>query len=66
VTAPGGSILFSSNYENWSLDEFERRALQVMKKNNWRARLASSPSPDWDFELPLNPRNMKSFFLVRI
>jgi 23S rRNA (cytosine1962-C5)-methyltransferase len=56
VTALGGSILFSSNFERWTMEDFERRA---------RKKLTRTPSPDWDFELPARPRNMKSFIIAR-
>jgi 23S rRNA (cytosine1962-C5)-methyltransferase len=66
VTAPQGRILFSSNYERWSLEDFAARAQALARGKNIRLRLEATPSPDWDFELPRAPRNMKSFFAVRI
>jgi 23S rRNA (cytosine1962-C5)-methyltransferase len=66
VTAEGGRILFSSNFENWTIDDFERRTRALLQEKRWRAKLLATPSPDWDFELPKQKRNMKSFFVVRI
>lgn len=63
VTAPGGRILFSSNYEAWSTEKFAARVLEWSTKTKRRLRLAPTPAPDWDFELPRQPKNMKSFFI---
>ena len=67
VTQPGGQILFSSNYEAWTLEQFELEAKKTLqtRKAKLVAHLAPTPPPDWDFELPLEPHNMKSF-LVKI
>ena len=66
VVAIGGRLLFSSNFEGWELGDLAKRAESALAKNKIRARLSATPSPDWDFELPHQPRNMKSLFVVRI
>jgi 23S rRNA (cytosine1962-C5)-methyltransferase len=67
VTKPGGQILFSSNYEAWTLGQFEFEAQKILhaRKTKLTAQLAATPPPDLDFEPPNQPRNMKSF-LVKI
>lgn len=62
VTAAGGRLLMSSNFENWDEKEFAKRVDAACPRS---ARLERTPSPDWDFELPHHKRNMKSLFVVR-
>jgi 23S rRNA (cytosine1962-C5)-methyltransferase len=65
VLSPKGRVLFSINYEAWDeagLCERLDRALKKSKRHS-KARLARTPSADWDFELPGEPKNMKSVFL---
>lgn len=65
VTADGGRVLFATNFEGWDADSLEFRALAFCAQaRDRRLRLERTPSPDWDFELPTAPRNMKSFFIV--
>ena len=59
----GGKILFSTNYEQWTLDEFAARAQSIARKINPHARLRATPSPDLDFELPRAQRHMKSLIV---
>lgn len=60
VRAPAGTVLFSTNYEKWSEEKLEQRL------RAWagpaRLKTQATPSPDWDFELPLQEHNMKSVF----
>lgn len=73
VTAPGGRILFSTNYEGWTGDALEARLTRFL--GSWKPagagraakfKLQRTPTPDWDFELPRErQRNMKSVFLIR-
>jgi 23S rRNA G2069 N7-methylase RlmK/C1962 C5-methylase RlmI len=68
VTAPKGRILFSSNFEKWTFNDFATRAAKVLASPAGRGwRLETTPSPDWDFELPREQYGnlMKSFFLAR-
>lgn len=74
ITSPGGRILFASNFEQWTLEEFGARSLAVARDRGQRISLAPTPSPDWDFELPRSqssssstlqrPRGMKSWFIM--
>lgn len=64
VTAPGGRILFSANFEKWSIDEFATRTLSHLSSLRVRTEITRTPTPDWDFELPRQERNMKSFFIT--
>jgi len=64
VTAPGGRVLFATNFEGWDADALEARTRAFCSaQREFRLRLERAPSPDWDFELPSGPRNMKSFFV---
>lgn len=67
VTKDGGRLLFSTNFENWSNQEFVFRVTEIVKKMKAKGPRAFSlertPSPDWDFEFPREARRMKSFFV---
>jgi 23S rRNA (cytosine1962-C5)-methyltransferase len=63
VTATKGRVLFSLNFEVWDEAELAERLKKALKPFPKR-RLERTPSADWDFELPNEPRNMKSFFIV--
>jgi 23S rRNA (cytosine1962-C5)-methyltransferase len=63
VTSPRGRVLFSLNFEVWSEADFADRLAKALKPFPTR-RLERTPSADWDFEFPHEPRNMKSFFIV--
>lgn len=61
VVAPGGTLLFACNFESWDEKQFftrVKRALANAPKRN--VRLARTPSPDPDFELPRETHNMKA------
>jgi 23S rRNA (cytosine1962-C5)-methyltransferase len=62
VLAPQGTLLFASNYEAWSIDDFETRAKKIVSSRKG-LNLRATPPADWDFELPHRPSNMKSFFV---
>jgi hypothetical protein len=53
-------ILFSTNFEQWTLDDLAKRAQSALGA---RARVVATPSADLDFELPRQPRNMKSIVI---
>ena len=53
-------ILFSTNYEQWTTDDFAQRAQKALPST---AKVTSTPAPDLDFELPRQPRNMKSIVI---
>ncbi len=67
VTKEGGRLLFSTNFENWSAQEFFFRVTEIVKKLQAKGTrhftLERTPSPDWDFEFPREPRRMKSVFV---
>lgn len=67
VTAPGGRILISTNYETWTHQEFVQRtakfASEFTRLSKKLVTLERTPSPDWDFEMPREPRRMKSLFI---
>ncbi|MES2855684.1 MAG: class I SAM-dependent methyltransferase [Bdellovibrionota bacterium] len=63
VTASGGTILFSVNFEAWENDEFIKRVREATANTGRKAKLAAAPPPDWDFELPHTPRNMKAVLI---
>jgi 23S rRNA (cytosine1962-C5)-methyltransferase len=67
VTAPGGRILISTNYETWTHQEFVQRttkfANEFARQTKKLVTLERTPSPDWDFEMPREPRRMKSLFI---
>jgi 23S rRNA (cytosine1962-C5)-methyltransferase len=52
-------ILFSINYEQWSHDEFAERAQKALPGK----KVTRAPSPDLDFELPRQTRNMKAIVI---
>lgn len=67
VTASGGRILISTNYETWTHQEFVQRAVKfasdLARSNKKLVTVERTPSPDWDFEMPREPRRMKSLFI---
>lgn len=67
VVKEGGRLLMSTNFENWSTQEFVFRVSEIVKKlkarNSRELVLERTPGPDWDFEFPREPRRMKSLFL---
>ena len=65
VASPGGRILFSSNYEQWSLEDFIERARKWSEESRRRAQFLPTPFAEWDFELPRQQPLMKSFFIVK-
>lgn len=52
-------ILFSTNFERWSLDDFAQAAQKALPGKAVR----SAPSADLDFELPRQPRHMKAIVI---
>lgn len=63
IANAGTKILFSTNYEQWTLDQFAERAQTAIKTASSKARVVATPSPDLDFELPRQPRHMKSLVI---
>lgn len=64
VARSGTRILFSTNFEQWSLDQFAALTEKTIKASvQPRARLVPTPSPDLDFEMPRAPKNMKSLVI---
>lgn len=67
VTASGGRILMSTNYETWTHQEFVQRAVKfasdLARSTKKLVTVERTPSPDWDFEMPREPRRMKSLFI---
>lgn len=67
VTASDGRILFATNYEGWSHYDFIQRVNAFAQSYSRTAKKTitaeRTPSPDWDFEMPREPRRMKSVFL---
>lgn len=65
VTAPGGFVLFSTNHEGLTAELLIKR-IDALLKSTWLPfRIERAPSPDWDFELPREPRLNKSLVLRR-
>ncbi len=67
VTASGGRILMSTNYETWTHQEFVQRVVRfasdLARSTKKLVTVERTPSPDWDFEMPREPRRMKSLFI---
>lgn len=63
VSRKGTRILFSTNYEQWTLDQFAERAQNLIRGLKLQAHVCAAPSPDLDFELPRSPRHMKSLLI---
>ena len=61
VLQPNGCLLFSCNLEGWSDEKFKTQIQEWAKSK--RLRLQPLPLPDWDFELPGEPRQMKSVLI---
>lgn len=59
VLAPQGKIMFCCNYEKWDLEDLHR---MVQKSSQWKA--LPVPLPAWDYELPNQPRLMKTLLLT--
>ena len=49
ITAAGGSIVVSSNYEKWDFKTFRRTITEAVGRGG---RVQPMPKQDWDFELP--------------
>lgn len=64
VTASTGCVLFSTNFEGISEAELFKRASKSSPAAGSRSKIEISrtPTQDWDFELPREPRLAKSFF----
>jgi 23S rRNA (cytosine1962-C5)-methyltransferase len=52
-------ILFSTNFERWSLDDFAQMAEKALPGKS----VCATPSADLDFELPRQPRHMKAIVI---
>jgi 23S rRNA (cytosine1962-C5)-methyltransferase len=67
LTHDGGRLLISTNFENWSNQEFVSLISEIVKKFKYKSSrefmLERTPSPDWDFEFPREPRRLKSLFI---
>lgn len=63
ITAAGGLILFSTNYELFDTNEFYDRIEDFAHRSKRELRVSRTPSPDLDFEFPREFRAMKSVFL---
>lgn len=63
ITAQGGLILFSTNYELFDTREFYDRIEDFAHESKRELRVSRTPSPDLDFEFPREFRAMKSVFL---
>jgi 23S rRNA (cytosine1962-C5)-methyltransferase len=63
VTAPGGILLFSTNYELFDNEEFYHRLQEFAQQSKRELKIVRTPSPDLDFEFPRETRIMKSAFL---
>lgn len=62
VLKPGGQLLFCSNFEKWSLEEFYKKLTQSLHLSDQNI---SQGQPCLDFELPFQPPLMKSFVLTK-
>lgn len=60
VLSPKGQILFSTNYEQWTLHELQGLLTKMPFLKG--AKIDSAPGPGWDFELSEEPL-MKSFII---
>jgi len=49
ITAAGGSIVVSSNYEKWDFNTFRRAIAEAVGRGG---HVQPMPQQDWDFELP--------------
>lgn len=58
----GGRLLFCCNYEKWDDERFESE-IQLAARDA-RLRPLRPPPPDWDFEMPGEPRIMKTALLL--
>lgn len=67
VTAPRGRVLFALNYELLAEADIYSRAEEFVRllarRSPRNVTVTRTPSPDFDFEFPREPRAMKSFFL---
>jgi 23S rRNA (cytosine1962-C5)-methyltransferase len=66
VLAPQGKLLFSMNFEAWDEKEFTKRVRTALTKSKRKTRLMPAPEPDWDFEVPHVPRNMKAVIIEAV
>lgn len=63
VTAPGGRILFSTNYEGWAAREFQDLMAQMALK--WNLTQVPAPTPELDYEMPHEEKLLKSVIFVK-
>lgn len=60
LLAPGGFLMFSTNFEKWSSEVVKNRLKKLTT-----AKKIESLMPFWDYELPNQDRLMKSFWLSK-
>lgn len=65
VLAPNGTILFSSNYEQWTNDTFLKNLKNIIREKRFALVPSPTPSPDLDFEMPGEASILKSTLLTK-
>lgn len=65
VLAPGGRALISTNYEGWNEAAFARELRAAARSAGSEFEAEPMAVPEWDFEAPLEPRQMKCGWVVR-
>lgn len=63
VLNPGGHLLFSCNYEKWTLNEFQQRVQKIILKK--QVQFAKLPLHGLDFEFPGHDPLMKAVLLEK-
>lgn len=63
VLNPGGYLLFSCNYEKWTLSELQQRVQKIIQKKS--LKFAKLPPSGLDFEFPGQEPLMKAILIER-
>lgn len=63
--APGGVLLFSTNYEKWTNDSFMKVVKNLIREKRFPVTYVQPPTQDLDFEMPGESSILKSVLLSR-
>ena len=63
--APGGVLLFSTNYEKWTNDSFMKVVKNLIREKRFPVIYGQPPTQDLDFEMPGEASILKSVLLSR-
>lgn len=63
---PLGQILFSTNFEKWSLENIHQRIRKALPESKFKYLVGKTPYQSLDFDFPNQIQKMKSVFITKI